>query len=79
MTQLANPVQAPISGPTRPEPQTLEQQTIAQPTTTALPEAPYNPLISPGAPTVTYDPTTGEMEVSGELPLPPTFFDVPVP
>lgn len=79
--QLTNPVKAPLNGPTPPEPQTPEQQTTEQPyttPTTSPPEGPYNPLTSPGAPTVTYDPNTGEMEFSGELPLPDAFLDVPL-
>jgi len=80
--QLTNPVKAPLDGPTPPEPQAPDQQTTEQPYTTPTispPEAPYNPLTSPGVPTVTYDPNTGEMQVSGELPFPEPFFDVPIP
>ena len=57
--QLHNPTGEPQEGSQAPEPQTAEQQTTEQP---------YNPPAS--EPSVYYDPQTGEMEFSGELPLP---------
>ena len=73
--QLHN-LNKPQDGPSPPEEQTAQAQTIEQPYTP--PQAPYNPLTSSGGPTVTYNPVTGEMEVSGELPLPDNFLDIPI-
>lgn len=66
--QLHNPTHEPQDGPVPPEPQAPEAQTTEQP---------YSPPGTAGEPTVTYDPQTGAMEVSGDLPLPDTFFDIP--
>jgi len=64
--QLHNPTHEPVDGPVPPELQTPEAQTTEQP---------YSPPGAAGEPTVTYDPQTGAMEVSGDLPFPDTFFD----